>query len=470
MTTQARFALLAVLTGASGSCADLPAAGEVVVHFEIDSPLVVDGPQANTSPPALFHRLRIEVLKKNADGVFEACASCSRDVAVSDENVRGDQISFGIVPSSEDVVVRARLFRLATGAAAQPRPSSTIDTWTRIPHVPEGDLVDLTIALRTDDVGQTSASAESPTEARVGLPRAAVTGSWPGARRVQCVGDPPTATSGCMPGGAFWMGNPLGAYAAVPGTEANLERLVVLSPFWVDFHETTVAELRAIGAPTPADLVRWNGKEPSVSEIPDDSRICTYSNQSSDRDDLPVNCIHKTAARAICQERDGGAWDLPSEAQMEYMLGNLRSQRYLSGEQEPSCDDAVGERGWAYFQSNDCLEPGEAPLPKSPGSEPGDHLSTAQGDVVDLMGNLSEYMADEWARQEEPCWGTAILQNPVCEEPSTIDDRHDVLRGGSWLGFFNQALSYSRGYVAGPTGARTLIAGFRCSRDASGEL
>src|SRR6185436_82728 len=95
--------------------------------------------------------------------------------------------------------------------------------------------IDVTVFLPTDAVGRPIGTLDDPIPADLRAPGISAVGTWPGARRVPCQG---MANPGevCVPGGAFWMGNPLLSVG-----DATRQRLVVLSPFFIDSAEVTVA-------------------------------------------------------------------------------------------------------------------------------------------------------------------------------------------------------------------------------------
>jgi hypothetical protein len=98
-----------------------------------------------------------------------------------------------------------------------------LDPTVALPSLARGQDVHLTLHLHTDDVGRPL----RPVAADPGPPGSSEVGTWPGAQLVPCA----TAAGpyeACVPGGAFWMGDPL---LSVFGTQSSdQERLVVMSP------------------------------------------------------------------------------------------------------------------------------------------------------------------------------------------------------------------------------------------------
>jgi formylglycine-generating enzyme len=480
MNRGSRLASIAtVLLGAcGGSTHGGEPRGQVVLYVTTDAPLPVapgEVPDA-TQPPALFDRLRIDVFPP---GASEPCTDCSRDFELDRVQVQRGEASIGIVPAAyvAGYVARARLFRLITLTEGEPPALSTIDTYAELPTISENGIVSATITLRVDDVGKTLGSLSEPIASGLGKPDFSRVGQWPKAQRTKCTSE---ARPGevCAPGGAFWMGHPRAGVHA-PGAEANVSRLVTLSPFFVDTHEVTVAEYRASGLAISTaerqDPLPGTSGDPSA--LPFDAEyFCTYSSEplagEASREAQPVNCVSWSAASAYCGAQGKR---LPSEAEYEYLAGELRSELFVWGskavgcvgsERCESCADSVWGRGGfeqdAFGTNAQCRASGDygGPLPGNSGRL--DRLALDGGEVLDLMGNMSEWTRDTWNRIDEPCWADfAMLDNPSCQTPSPADgsdgDLH-TFKGQAWRSLPFPAAS--RGRVAG----RGSWLGFRCVR------
>src|SRR6202044_847618 len=131
--------------------------------------------------------------------------------------------------------------------------------------------------------------------------------------RTSCVGTPPDGQV-CIPGGAFWMG---GGLLQGGGETDAIERIVVLSPFFLSAHEVTVSELRA-GKLDMTQIASWSG---SLSGD-ESSDWCTITTSPGPHESLPANCITWQGARDYCLAMGG---DLPTEAQLEYVMSGLVS-------------------------------------------------------------------------------------------------------------------------------------------------
>lgn len=478
LTILASLAASTLLLACGGSTQAGEPRGQVVLYVTTDAPLpVAPGEVSDGQAPPLFDRLRIDIFRP---GASEPCADCSRDFELDRVRVRRGEASIGIVPAAfaTGYVARARLFRFITLDEGEPQPLSTIDTYAELPAVAEDGIVNATITLRVDDLGKTLGSLTAPVTAELGKPDFTRVGDWPKAQRSQCAS---AAREGevCAPGGAYWMGNPQ-AGLHEPGAEANVPRLISLSPFFVDTHEVTVAEYRASGLAISTadrqDPLLGFAEDPN-GEPYDPQYFCSYSSEplagAASRESLPVTCISWSAASAYC-----GALGkrLPSEAEYEYLASALRSELFVWGSDAvgcagsgrcASCADSVWGRGGfsleAYGTNSQCRASGDygGPLPGNSGKL--DRVSLEDGEVVDLMGNVSEWTRDVWNRISEPCWADrAALDNPSCQTPSTADRSEDgelhTLKGQSWRTLPFPAASRRGSAVGGPG------LGFRCAR------
>ncbi|MBW2458502.1 MAG: hypothetical protein JRI68_28645, partial [Deltaproteobacteria bacterium] len=234
-----RSPLLIGLLGATlvwGCTSELPPAGQVLLYLDTDAPLPA-GPGVVLSPGApqpLFDTVRIDVYEP---GAAEPCAGCSRTFALTAPQVQAGEASIGVPSEAGRSGYRARLrmYHSAStlnGALPEPLaadwpPQSVVDLIVALPEVAEEGIVEATAFLATDDVGIPRGALDAPEPTRSGRPSTSQVGTWPGAQRVPCAGTPLEGEV-CIPGGAFWMGNPL-VRGTGRGDEADLRRLVVLS-------------------------------------------------------------------------------------------------------------------------------------------------------------------------------------------------------------------------------------------------
>ncbi len=457
---------LAMLLECSPSATTLPPVGQLVLYLDTDAPLpsTVDGGEPSAlTPVPLFDRVRLDATPTGDAG---ACDDCSREFDVTEDSVQKGAASFGVLASlAGHGTIRVRLFRGAATVEGEPDPGSTIDMTFALPAVSAEGIVSRTLFLPTDDVG-TPLGTKTPLASTPGAPNPSHVGSWPGAKRKNCSAAPRDGEV-CVPGGAFWMGN---VAAATEGPQSgNVSRLVVLSPYYLDATEMTVGAYRSQGGEV---IQAWAGV--TGCKIED---YCTYTPAPGDEDDLPVNCIDWSEARAVCAKQ---AKDLPTEAQFEYAASGLAGSAFVWGTDVPECGDAVFARGgYGSFAgyADTCVSPGQgtqcsgAPPgglghggPKAPKSGLRDRLTIAlpgwKGTVFDLMGNVGEFTRDRWDLETGPCWSRpGVYENPLCSDPAATEVS---ARGGDWTASPVGLLAAGRRPNADNSGGPQL--GFRCAR------
>ncbi len=404
-------ALAGVVAVGLGCSSDLPPQGQVVLHLDTDAPLA--------GPAPLFDRVLVELFPP---GERVTCAGCTRELAVDVAKIRAGTFSFGFVPEPRVVgwIARLRLFR--SRGRATPRSSSTIELVGYLPAVLEDGVVRLTATFRTDDVGVPRGTFEAPIVFEERLPEPSAEGTWAPAREVPCERPAPAGAS-CVPGGAFFMGDPRAApTSGLEGGER--EHLVVLSPFFLDHREVTVADVRASGL-AKVDS-RGKGLDP-VDDVGDAFGACAYSVTEGPNDARPVNCISWRLAREVCRKRGG---DLPTEAQLE-IIGTARGVSLFPwGDAPPSCTDAVHARQLSRA-SGGCSTASDLDFDaRIVGEAAGSGAIDRSGAIVDVGANLGEWARDTFALDEDPCWAPARLDDPVCENGTAAR----TLKGGDLLG------------------------------------
>jgi formylglycine-generating enzyme required for sulfatase activity len=356
--------------------------------------------------------------------------------------------------------------------AGEPQPSGVIESNVRLPAVQHEGIQTVFVSLRVDDTGVPQGIPE-PLPAEAPPPAKSLVGSWSGAATVPCSGEAGPGEA-CVAGGAFWMGD-----KALRGNpeivDSDQERLVVVSPFYLDTTEVTVASLRELageleqrGEVLPSE---WSGKSDAADR--DDFSTFTRARPPPDPDDahgvLPVNAILWSTARASCQLRGK---DLPSEVMLEFVAsGRGRENLYVWGNDAPECEDkehpsaVVARAGLGVYVSFDdaCRPPASIGGALPPGSGTRDRIAGDDGRTVeDLAGNLSEWTLDWLTGQDEAPWATpGVLWDPIALEPGRGDAIRSV-RGGSWRGRFPELRAAAR------SGRDPLIenrsVGFRCAR------
>jgi formylglycine-generating enzyme required for sulfatase activity len=241
----------------------------------------------------------------------------------------------------------------------------------------------------------------------------------------------------------------------------------VLSPFFLDSTEITVAAARAGNVNTP---IPWSGK----SDGKNAEDWCTYTDQPGPRDALPMNCLDPVRAREVCTNLGG---DLPTEAQLEYAMGGLRMFRFVWGMDPPSCKDAVwGRNGFGFLAQvlpSTCLSFSKALGPLGGPEVPGtggerDVLVLPGGSIFDLTGNVSEWSRDLYQLQTESCWSPhGVMHDPYCNQTSKAlgGNKQEQNRGGSWGTGGTPLEASARQYTY--WGGVSPYNGFRCMRPAN---
>ncbi len=457
-------ALLTYLLVAGCGGSTLPPAGQLVVHVGTDAPL----PAAPGSPapdlPPLFDRIRISVFQPSAT---TPCAGCVGEFAIDSGLETAGKISFGAILRTgvSGYVAQIDMFRGVATSQGDPIPRATITRFISLPAVGQDGVVHVGAFLSVDDVGKPQGSLTSPLPSLLGLPTYDKVGTWRGAQRVPCA-SPPKLGEACVPGGAYWMGNTHLTDQRSPD-QPNIPHLIVVSPFFYDSTEVTVASFRATviaTIDTKTNLAIDPIDASSITSLDNRKAFCTYTTTAAKNESVALNCVSWTKAREYCVSR--GA-DLASEAQFEYAATGLASSLYVWGDDSPTCADAVWGRGGigAFGSSgNECNLTGRTYGPLPSGSGALDKLTLQGAAVYDLVGNVSEWTVDKWNRSTEPCWaGTPILFDPVCKTPSVLDGDLQSIRGGAWPTTVGEIQSAQRNPRPGLARPQT---GFRCARPA----
>jgi formylglycine-generating enzyme required for sulfatase activity len=407
--------------------------------------------------PRFGDRLLIELLRENGEPF---CSACRRTFDAS--QVAAFPLSFGVTPTTgnERVLLRARLHRAAyVGPGGLPAGPALIDASGFLPAKP--GPVHVALAMDCFGVGDDDprTSCDPSTRALGPAPEFSesaallAAGTWPPGRAVDCPSAPPDATV-CVPGGAFL----LGAINAPPdpvelGLSPVPERLVQISPYFLDVDEVRVRDVRSIAAALPfPPTSQAVGTNPHLD--------CTYRDDGQN-DDLPVNCVDHALAIAIC-DRLGKR--LPTEAEWEYAAtagGDGPERAFPWGEDDAVCDHTVIAAGVSFDQGQDrsCLAGDLLILPGlREGGHDGDRSPLS---VANLAGNLSEWVLDDFAKYEDPCWTTAPLLDPSCQIQGAPTAS---ARGGAWSAPRIVAHSSTRKPQA--KNSRLLSLGLRCARSA----
>lgn len=300
---------------------------------------------------------------------------------------------------------------------------------------------------------------------------------WPG-RQLKAVRIPSTT---------FVMGSSNGEVAAVTrwligqkrcsACSADLfaretpDRSVTVTGFFIDRYEVTNAEYAAWldGQRQRLHLQQWEIREPQVflqgkllfDLVHEERPEQRYAGVESMRDTSgfrfrarrsferkPVVHVTWWGAQLYCESQGKR---LPTEAEWELAARGTDRRRFPWGANEPGCNDAVFARGRSLL-----LCERERIGPEETGSTPTDRSPFG---VMDLAGNVAEWVLDEYMERYRPCPGSRCV-DPIVRPSSETAPR--VVRGGSW----HREIDASR--ITGRSFARpddvTGDVGFRCVR------
>jgi sulfatase modifying factor 1 len=454
-------ALACVIVSSACGPTNLPAAPQLLIYIDTDAivPRNQLAPVSDMDALPLFDTILIDGIHDGA-----VCATCTHEFSIFEQAFQNNGVSFGVVaPLVAGDSVRVRLFLSSYATSGEPPPEATIDVTAVLPALPPDGTLEQTLFLPTDAVGNPTTGSLTPgaSPSRVG--------TWAGAKRVDCSA-PPHPGEVCVPGGAYWMGNPLVAHLG--DDDGDHLRLVVLSPFYMDSTEVTVSAYRAL-ADTIGLGEEWSGQ---IGCDPED--YCTFTASKGDYDQFPMNCVNWEQGSTYCQMIGK---ELPTEAQYEYAASGLASHTFVWGEDAPTCSDAILERGGlGYFVGYDGECRADNPTDKScQGAPKGGlpiggpeavksgaidwltiRLPSSTGTVYDLVGNVSELSRDSWNLLTSPCWSRpGVYTDPVC---TTTSGSYST-RGGDWTALGADSRAAVRHMIMTPTDFSAQL-GFRCVR------
>jgi len=366
--------------------------------------------------------------------------------------------------------VRARLYRSAvTGIDGLPTQSALLDGLGLLPAANGVTTLDLALRIAcfdvpADPVAGTSCDPTSGKPAPAPLLSKSTTAlPKPGdfVADTSCSGAAPPGMA-CVPGGAFLLGDArfsyVGAFFSYP------ERLVRLSAFYMDVDEFSLGAFRTLindGVVSMQPQLRASSG--------DQFDECVYLGKDDPTHDaLPVNCVPRWLAEEACVALGKR---LPTEAEWEYAASNRTLETtYPWGNDDPTCAHLVAGRGASAGEgfenipnSTFCrIAPDGEIVPEGPIAGGIDADATLVG-IKNLGGNMSEWVADDYAPYDSECWrsGPVILDNPKC---MLAEQTIGVTRGTSW----NSPMILSRAAARGPgksTAAGPAV-GFRCVKPA----
>lgn len=395
-----RLPLIALLFGVIACDRSLPPVGQVLLVLDTDAPLA---PAASFDDPApLFDRILVEIYPP---GERAACAECRRELVADAEMMRERKLSFGFVPRPRVVGYRARLVLYRSSGGLGPRPSSSVELVGYLPAVAEEGVTTITARFATADVGRPRGTLESPILFDRGAPDASAVGTFGKARPTRCERPAPEGAA-CIPGGAFFMGDPR---VTVEGEAGGAkEHLALMPPYYLDRTEVTIGRLRSSGLVSLDS--RGRAHDPT-DDSDDPLGRCDYTSAVGPNDPLPVNCVSAELAARYCQAR-GGA--LPSEAELEMVATRRGAGLSPWGDRDLGCAEISLDGGGCRDADADPFSLGTRTLPAPSGSHPLDRVAVPGGVVVDLAGNLAEWTRDVFQRDDQPCWESPVLSAPIC--------------------------------------------------------
>jgi formylglycine-generating enzyme len=442
--------VLAVLIASACSLADRPTAppeGQIVLYMTTDTILRAPPSEPNGAP-GLFDRLSIEIFPP---GESTPCAGCARQFSIDSQAVDEGRVSMGYIPKPGVPGSRARLrlFRTLGAEIVEARATSTLEMVIALPVTEAEGIIEVTAVLETASLGAPVGTLDAPAAPRLGPPPRGLVGTWEAARRRStCTGEAQPGEV-CIPGGAFWIGRPRVALPFPDSTKYGLERLVAVSPFFLDTTEATVKSYR--------DSQVYDDQGPGRFTV---DAECNFSDRVGPREMYPVNCVAKAQAELYCKMKGGR---LPTEAEYELVATAFgRFVNYPWGEDPPRCGDAIYGRAigaTSLSSSKECAPAtGTAPV----GTALRDRLAVPGGEIVDLAGNVTEWVADDYEQETEPCWAPPILLDPRCVTTLGVP----LVGGrGAWYGVDRNTVDVKTRFrfPGDPNGLPRSI-GVRCAR------
>jgi formylglycine-generating enzyme required for sulfatase activity len=231
---------------------------------------------------------------------------------------------------------------------------------------------------------------------------------------------------------------------------------VVVRGFWLDRYEVDVARYRACvvagACPTPKAIDTFTTEETSV---------CNWGAASRERH--PMNCVTHAEAAALCRYEGKR---LPTEREFEAAASGAAERRFPWGNAAPStsllnaCDASCAREATHLGLSLESMFDGRTPdddgfaFTAPVGSFPAG--ATPEG-VLDLAGNVEEWMADLFVEPGQPV-GATPAPNPSGAAPLR------TVRGGSWD--LSTEDVFARGHRNDVSEEiRSAWLGFRCARD-----
>jgi len=420
----ARLGLALCVAGALACGSTAPARAQAFVVIDADVPVLG---QVEVEPKLSFVAaidfVRVEPI--DASGMVQGTA---HDIVASDP--LDWPISFGVVSGSSVAHFRVRAFRsaLVSNPDDVTQAPAVIDRLVDVP-VPTSGIGAVRVVLRGDCFGVKASLldhttcvdgahlAGSPSDGLEALsdttPSPTQVGTWAKAIEQLCRSQAPPG-SVCIPGGVTFLGDL--RLARSDNAETTLPavplRPVALRPFFLDVTEFTVGRFRSLAS-------RIKGTMPSMPNPtgPLPTVFCTWLGPSdASNDALPLNCLPSATAAEACSLSGGR---LPTESEWEHAARGRGQQRtYPWGDTSPSCcstNISFPITGGAFGGATQtCPKRGIVAVGSFKSDPCGGVNDVSRDGLLDLAGNVSEWVQDQYAAYDDPCWGSGVPLDPIC--------------------------------------------------------
>ncbi|MFM7202044.1 MAG: SUMF1/EgtB/PvdO family nonheme iron enzyme [Myxococcota bacterium] len=227
------------------------------------------------------------------------------------------------------------------------------------------------------------------------------------------------------------------------------QRNVKLSAFWFDQREVTLTQYITWVQSLPVvafegDTLRAQDGLPLLSLLPGGPVEVRAGKLQFDAEKAhhPISGIRWEAAQRYCQTLGG---QLPTEAQWEFAARGSLDRAFPWGATKPSCMTSQLARG----ENSSCSQGDFGPVPVGSFSQD----RTPEG-VLDLAGNVSEWVLDGFQERYASCTG-------VCLDPVQPPGQQRVARGGNFALPLESARGAGR--MRQPAEAAPVNVGFRCA-------
>ena len=295
---RARWGLLLALTMGAPSCGrTLPPRGQIILYVDTDAVVQRKGSADPLALASQVDRVRFDLM--------DGAASVTNGVRVFeiyDDDMREQKVSFGVVPDPGTTPsVRVRLYRSDRATADAPSAGVVIDQIVSLPTVPDEGIVEVSTFLSAERFG-----VQDAVPAVLGRPGPSAVSTWRSGRRVGCAA-PPNEDEACVPGSAFFFGDPQPSAGArsssdvVRGASSCGSRRSTSTR-----HEVTVGELRAKSERLDVDEAHRARRQGRRSTDTDDELLHVDDHAGLvPRMNLPVNCVPVGRPRRTYCQSDG---------------------------------------------------------------------------------------------------------------------------------------------------------------------